>query len=69
MNCVSANKLPNAKFAVLYLQNCDLFFQENSKTKHCTKKCPKNQNILFSAFYISLPNFRALVPIVIFVLF
>ena len=58
-NCEGTNKLPNSKFAMLFLQNCDLLivfnkhqnfeFLKKKNRKHHTKN-PTNQNILFPHF-------------------
>ena len=73
-NFEGTNKLPNAEFAMLFLQNSDLwsifnnhqnfeFFKKNSKTMHHTKQSHESKHS-FSTFYISLPNFKALGSII-----
>ena len=66
------------KTAMFYLQNCDLwnFFKKyqnfefkkkrNSNSMHRTKKSHEKNPSLRITFYIYVPNFRALGPIILF---
>ena len=46
-------------------KNLIFFPKKNSKAMHCTKKSQESKHS-FSTFYISVPNFRALSPIINF---
>ena len=56
-------KEPNAKFAMLFLRNCDLLNVFNKYRNYAPQKNPRIQTFFFT-FYISLPNFNGLGSII-----
>ena len=75
-NCEGTNKVPNAKKCIVLpsklrpvktLKKNSEFFQRNSKTMHHRKKSHEQKSLRIT-FYISVPNFRDLGPIIKFFL-